>query len=216
MKRSAKLAVAALALAALGAVAAQAEDYFTYWTQLQAVNLTPYDIKITKVKFNHHNKDVPYVKAGDVIPKADPNNPQQEPTSIGEVRAWSRGVDIELWFKLLGNEGSEDCYLKLHNPYTGSNYVHPGESFPMSQCPSAAPADIPDSKPAPLYHNIDMPSAGHKLSLVALFAFQKLIPDSAGMSAQEQQEAAKESRQQIQQAGQDRDRFRQETGIWVP
>ncbi len=198
-------------------MAAQAEGIFTYWTQLQAVNLTPYDIKITKVDWHGGlNTNVSHVNAGYVIPKADPNNPEQEPTIIGEVRKWSAGVDMEVWFKLLGNEGASDCYLKIHNPYTGNNKITPGETFPTSQCPSMTPADIPDSQPSPLYHNIELPSAGHKLELVALLAFQKLIPDEAGMTSSDQKKAADESQQQIDQSEQDRDKFRQETGIYVP
>ena len=198
-------------------VAVQAEDLFTYWTQLQAVNLTPYDLKITKVDWHGHlNDDVSHVKAGDIIPKADPNNPEQEPTTIGEVRRWSGGVDLEIWFKLIGNEGSEDCHLKIHNPYTGDNTITPSETFPTSQCPSVTPPDIPDSQPSPLYHNIELPSSGHKLQLVALLAFQKLIPDEAGMSTSDQKKAADESQQQIDQSESDRDKFRQETGIYVP
>ena len=203
--------VAALALGwAEGAKA----DYFTYWTELQAVNLTPYDIKITKVKWKYLDKDTAHVKAGDVIPKADPNNPQQEPTMIGRVSRWSGGVDIEVWFQLVGNKGSEDCYLKIHNPYSGHNSITPGKTFPTKQCPSVAPPDIPESQPAPLYHNIDLPSSGHKLEVVALFAFQDLIPDDPVQL--DQQKATQESEQQIRQAEQDKQKFRQETGIWVP
>ncbi|NLG34556.1 MAG: hypothetical protein GX548_04295 [Lentisphaerae bacterium] len=200
--------------AVLGWATVASADYFTYYTDLQLVNLTPYDIKITKVKMDHLDKDKPHVKAGDVIPKADPNNPQQEPTYIGHVSRWSGGVDIDIWFKLIGNTGSEDCHLRVHNPYTGNNTITPGKTFPTSQCPSVAPPDIPDSKPAPLYHNIDLPSSGHKLNLVALLAFQDLIPDDG--VEMDQQKATQESEQQIHQAEQDKNRFRQETGIWVP
>jgi hypothetical protein len=199
-----------------GVAAARADDYFTYWTELQMVNLTPYDVKITKLKWEYLVDDKAHAKVGDVIPKADPDNPQQEPFMIGKVSRWSGGVDLEVWFKLLGNEGSEDCYLKIHNPYTGDNTITPGKTFPTSQCPSAAPADIPDSQPAPLYHNIELPSSGHKLELVALLAFQQLIPDDAGMSAQDQQKAAQESKQQIDQSEIDKQKFRQETGIPLP
>ncbi|HPC19158.1 MAG: hypothetical protein KBC66_10315 [Kiritimatiellae bacterium] len=205
-------------LLVLGMLCAAAEaDYFTYWTQLQAVNLTPYDIQITKTQWKYLDDDKPHVKAGDILPKADPNNPQQEPIQIGEVSRWSGGVDIEIWFKLLGNVGSQDCYLKIHNPYTGKNTITPGKTFPTAQCPSVAPPEIPDSQPAPLYHNIDLPSSGHKLALVALFSFQDLIPDEGvPMSSSQQQQAAQESKQQIHQAEQDRNKFRQETGIYVP
>ena len=197
------------------AMAAQAEDLFTYWTQLQAVNLTPYDLKITKVDWHGHlNDDVSHVKAGDIIPKADPNNPEQEPIMIGEVSRWSGGVDMEIWFKLLGNAGSQDCYLKIHNPYTGNNTITPSQTFPTSQCPSMTPPDIPDSQPSPLYHNIQLPSSGHKLALVALFAFQDLVPDD--QVEMDEQKAAQESQQQINQSNVDKEKFRQETGIWVP
>lgn len=85
------------------ATAAQAEDLFTYWTELQAVNLTPYDIKITKVNWKYLDKDSAHIKVGHVIPKADPNSPEQQPTMIGKVSRWSGGVDMEIWFQLLGN-----------------------------------------------------------------------------------------------------------------
>ena len=196
--------------------AVQAEDLFTYWTQLQAVNLTENDIKITKVNWKYLDKDEPYIKVGDIIPKADPNNPEQTPVQIGKVSRWSGGVDMEIWFKLLGNEGSSDCYLKIHNPYTGDNTITPSATFPTSQCPSMTPSDIPDSQPSPLYHNIELPSSGHKLALVALFAFQKLTPDEAGMTSSDQKKAADESQEQIDQSEDDRDKFRQETGIYVP
>ena len=82
-------------LLVLGMLCAAAEaDYFTYWTQLQAVNLTPYDIQITKTQWKYLDDDKPHVKAGDILPKADPNNPQQEPIQIGEVSRWSGGVAL--------------------------------------------------------------------------------------------------------------------------
>lgn len=196
------------------ATAAQGEGLMTYWTELQAVNLTPYDIKITKVKWKHLDKDTAYVSVGDVIPMADPDDPEQEPTMIGKVSRWSGGVDMEIWFQLLGNKGSQDCYLKIHNPYTGKNTITPTKSFPLTQCPSVAPPEIPDSQPAPLFHNLQLPSAGHKLALVALFSFQQLIPDEG--VEMDQQKATQESQQQIRQAEVDKQKFRQETGIWIP
>ena len=52
---------------------------------------------------------------------------------------------------------------------------------------------------------------------MALFSFQDLIPDEGvPMSSSQQQQAAQESKQQIHQAEQDRNKFRQETGIYVP
>ena len=196
---------------------AQGEGIFTYWTQLQAVNLTSNDIKITKVDWHGDlNKDVDHVEAGDIIPMSDPNDPEQEPVIIGEVRRYSGGVDLEIWFKVLGNEGKEDCHLKIHNPYTGSNTITPTETFPTSQCPSMTPPGIEDTQPSPLYHNIQLPSSGHKLMLVALFAFQSLTPDEAGMSTNDQKEAAEESEEQINQAESDKRKFQQETGIVLP
>ena len=192
-----------------------ARGVVTYVTELQAVNLTPYDIKITKVNWKHLDEDAPHVQAGQIIPKADETNPEQEPVQIGRVSRWMGGVDIEIWFKLIGNEGSQDCYLKVHNPFTGKNTVTPGSTFPTSQCPSVAP-NIPDSKPAPLYHNITIPEAGHDLMLVALFSFQSLTPEDAGMSTKDQKKAAEESQQQIQQAESDKRKFQQETGIVLP
>lgn len=186
----------------------------TYYTDLQLVNLTPYDIKITKVEMKYLDKDKPHVKVGDVIPKADPENPQEDPIQIGHVTRWSGGVDMDIWFQLIGNTGSQDCHLRVHNPYTGKNTITPGKTFPTSQCPSAAPLNIEDSQPAPLYHNIELPAKGHELNLVALLAFQALIPDEG--VEMDQQKAAQESKQQIHQAEQDKQRFRQETGIWVP
>ena len=207
-----------LALAVLGWTSvARADALFEYWTELQAVNLTTNDIKITKVDWHGHLDDsTNHVSAGDIIPAADPNDPEQTPTVIGKVKRYSGGVDLEFWFKLIGNEGPSDCNLKIHNPYTGNNTITPGETFPTSQCPSVTPSDIPDSQPSPLYHNIELPSSGHKLQLVALLAFQKLIPDEAGMSTSDQKKAADESQQQIDQSESDRDKFRQETGIYVP
>ena len=196
------------------ATGARGEDLFTYWTELQAVNLTTNDIQITKVNWKYLDKDKAHVKVGDILPKADPNNPQQEPIMIGKVSRWSGGVDMEIWFKLLGNAGSQDCYLKIHNPYTGNNTITPSQTFPTSQCPSMTPPDIPDSQPSPLYHNIQLPSSGHKLELVALFAFQDLVPDD--QVEMDEQKAAQESQQQINQSNVDKQKFRQETGIWVP
>ena len=200
-----------------GGVCARGEGIFTYWTQLQAVNLTSNDIKITKVDWHGNlNKDVDHVEAGDILPMSDPNAPEQEPVMIGEVRRYSGGVDLEIWFKVLGNEGKEDCHLKIHNPYTGSNTITPTETFPTSQCPSMTPPGIADSQPSPLYHNIQLPSSGHKLALVALFAFQSLTPDEAGMSTSDQKKAAQESEDQIGQAETDKRKFQQETGIYLP
>ena len=205
-------------LAFLGGIStARADALFEYWTELQAVNLTSNDIKITKVDWHGHlDDDTDHVEAGDVIPMADPNDPEQEPTMIGKVKRYSGGVDLEIWFKLIGNEGSEDCHLKIHNPYTGDNTITPSETFPTSQCPSMTPPGIEDSQPAPLYHNIDLPSSGHKLELVALFAFQSLVPDDAGMSEADQKEAADENEEQIDQSQSDKLKFQQETGIVLP
>ncbi len=197
--------------------AARGEDLFTYWTQLQAVNLTSNDIKITKVDWHGHlNKDVDHINAGAILPMSDPNDPEQEPVIIGEVRRWSGGVDLEIWFKVVGNEGKEDCHLKIHNPYTGNNTITPKTTFPTSQCPSMTPPGIADAQASPLYHNISLPSSGHKLMLVALFAFQSLTPEDAGMSTKDQKKAAEESQQQIQQAESDKRKFQQETGIVLP
>ena len=197
--------------------AAQAEALFEYWTELQAVNLTSNDIKITKVDWHDHlDGDTDHVKAGDLIPMSDPNNPEQEPVMIGKVKRYSGGVDMEIWFKLIGNEGSEDCHLKIHNPYTGDNTITPSLTFPTSQCPSMTPPGIEDAQPSPLYHNIELPSSGHKLELVALLAFQQLVPDEAGMSKADQQEATEESEEQIGQATTDKQKFQQETGIYLP
>ncbi len=216
MKTATRSVVGALVF--LGWVSAsRGEALFEYWTQLQAVNLTSNDIQITKVDWHGHlNDDVDHVEAGDILPMSDPNNPEQKPVMIGEVRRYSGGVDLEIWFKLLGNVGSENCHLKIHNPYTGDNTITPSKTFPTSQCPSMTPPGIEDAQASPLYHNIELPKSGHKLALVALFAFQELVPDEAGMSEQDQKEAAEESEEQIGQADSDRQKFQQETGIVLP
>ena len=194
---------------------ARGEALFEYWTELQAVNLTSNDIKITKVDWHGHLDDsTAHVSAGDIIPLADQNNPDQEPTMIGKVKRYSGGVDLEIWFKLVGNEGSEDCHLKIHNPYTGDNTITPAEQFPTSQCPSMTPPGIEDSQPSPLYHNISLPTSGHKLELVALFAFQQLVPDD--QVDMDEEKAADESQQQIDQSQSDKIKFQQETGIVLP
>ena len=207
-----------LALAVLGWTSvARADALFEYWTELQAVNLTTNDIKITKVDWHGHLDDsTNHVSAGDIIPAADPNDPEQTPTVIGKVKRYSGGVTMEIWFKLIGNEGSQDCYLKIYNPYTGDNTITPAETFPTTQCPSMTPADVQDAQPSPLYHNITLPSSGHKLSLVAIFAFQSLNPDDAGMSEADQEEAAEESQEQLDQSDTDKLKFEQETGINMP
>ena len=207
-----------LALAVLGWTSvARADALFEYWTELQAVNLTTNDIKITKVEWHKHLDDsTNHVSAGDIIPAADPNDPEQTPTVIGKVKRYSGGVTMEIWFKLIGNEGSQDCYLKIYNPYTGDNTITPAETFPTTQCPSMTPADVQDAQPSPLYHNITLPSSGHKLSLVAIFAFQSLNPDDAGMSEADQEEAAEESQEQLDQSDTDKLKFEQETGINMP
>ena len=194
---------------------ARGDALFEYWTELQAVNLTSNDIKITKVDWHGHLDDsTAHVSAGDIIPLADQNNPDQEPTMIGKVKRYSGGVDLEIWFKLVGNEGSEDCHLKIHNPYTGDNTITPETTFPTTQCPSMTPPGIEDSQPSPLYHNISLPTSGHKLELVALFAFQQLVPDD--QVEMDEEKAAEESQEQIDQSQSDKIKFQQETGIPLP
>ena len=164
---------AAVSLAAAGS--ASGEDYFQYWTELYLANMTGFDLYVTKAEWKGLDTNYPYVSEGDIISaQRDPAHPI-DPTHVGKVSKWSAGVQIKLWFKLLGHEGSEDCFLFIDNPYSGVNTVTPKKSFPLSQCPSLVTPGTPDgSPPAPLYHNIDLPEHGHKLALVAMLTFQDL------------------------------------------
>lgn len=205
---------AAILIAAAGN--ASAEDYFTYWTELQLANLTGFDMQITKTDWKGLDDDIPHVSPGDVIPaEKDPDNPG-EPTNIGKVSKWSAGVKIKIWFKLLGHEGSEDCYLYIDNPYTGHNSVTPSKTFPLSQCPSLAVQTASgETQDTPLYHNIQLPSSGHKLELVSILAFQDLY-NEGDFHDLDQHEADRQMRQQIDSAGSDKSRFQQEFGIALP
>lgn len=195
---------------------ASAEDYFQYWTELRLANLTGFDLQITKTSWKHLDDDFPYVKPGDIIPaEKDPNNPT-DPTYIGKVSKWSAGVKIKIWFKLLGHEGSEDCYLYIDNPYTGHNSITPSKTFPLSQCPSlAVQTESGETKDTPLYHNIQLPSSGHKLSLVSILAFQDLF-NEGDFNNLDQNEAARQMNQQMDSAESDKRRFQQEYGIPLP
>lgn len=204
----------AAVLAAAGS--ASAEDYFTYWTELQLANLTGFDMKITKTDWKGLDDDSPHVKAGDVIPaETDPNNPT-DPTYIGRVSKWSAGVKIKIWFQLVGHEGSEDCYLYVDNPYTGHNSVTPSKTFPLSQCPSLAVQTASgETQDTPLYHNIQLPSSGHKLSLVSILAFQDLY-NEGDFDDLDEDEVNRQIGQQLKSATSDRSKFQQEFGIPLP
>lgn len=195
---------------------ASAEDYFTYWTELQLANLTGFDMKITKTDWKGLDDDSPHVKAGDVIPaETDPNNPT-DPTYIGRVSKWSAGVKIKIWFRLVGHEGSEDCYLYVDNPYTGHNSVTPSKTFPLSQCPSLAVQTASgETQDTPLYHNIQLPSSGHKLSLVSILAFQDLY-NEGDFDDLDEDEVNRQIGQQLNSATSDRSKFQQEFGIPLP
>jgi hypothetical protein len=195
---------------------ASAEDYFTYWTELQLANLTGFDMKITKTDWKGLDDDSPHVKAGDVIPaETDPNNPT-DPTYIGRVSKWSAGVKIKIWFRLVGHEGSEDCYLYIDNPYTGHNSVTPSKTFPLSQCPSLAVQTASgETQDTPLYHNIQLPSSGHKLSLVSILAFQDLY-NEGDFDDLDEDEVNRQIGQQLNSATSDRSKFQQEFGIPLP
>lgn len=205
---------AAVSLSAAGN--ASAEDYFQYWTELQLANLTGFDMQITKTEWKHLDDDSPYVKPGDIIPaEKDPNNPT-DPTYIGRVSKWSAGVKIKIWFKLLGHEGSEDCYLYIDNPYTGHNSITPSKTFPLSQCPTLeVPTESGETQATFLYHNIQLPSSGHKLSLVSILAFQDLF-NEGDFGDLDQNEAARQMNQQMDSAESDKSRFQQEFGIPLP
>lgn len=195
---------------------ASAEDYFTYWTELQLANLTGFDMKITKTDWKGLDDDSPHVKPGDIIPaEKDPSNPS-DPTYIGKVSKWSAGVKIKIWFQLVGHEGSEDCYLYIDNPYTGNNTVTPSKTFPLSQCPSlevqTASGEMQDT---PLYHNIQLPSSGHKLSLVSILAFQDLY-NEGDFGDLDQDEVNRQISQQLDSAESDKSQFQQEFGISLP
>ena len=198
--------------AVLFAVAGSAfgEAIFQYWTDLYMVNLTGFDIQITNTKWKGLDTNYPYVKPGDIIiaPK-DPNNPG-DPTHIGKVSEYSRGVKIEIWFKLLGHEGSEDCYLYVDNPYTGSNTITPAKKFPLPQCPS-----MTDQGDAPLYHNIQLPPSGHKLALVAILAFQDLFGKTT-VTGVDEAKSTSEFQEQVDSAESDESRFIMETGMSLP
>ena len=204
---------AAVLLAAGGA---SAEDYFQYWTELQLANLTGFDLYVTKTEWKGLDTNYPYVSPGDVIrAESDPSNPS-DPTHIGKVSKWSAGVKIKIWFKLLGHEGSEDCYLYIDNPYTGHNSITPSKTFPLSQCPSlAVQTESGETQDTPLYHNIQLPSSGHKLSLVSILAFQDLF-NEGDFDDLDQNEAARQMNQQMDSAESDKSRFQQEFGVYLP
>lgn len=193
-----------------------AEAIFQYWTELQLINLTGYDIKIKKVDINHPDDDVKTIAAGTIIKAEDPDNPSSEPTVIGKGNKYSKGITFKVWFTLVGNEGSQDCYLYINNPYTGNNSITPKAYFPESQCPSIVPEGITDAEPTPLYHNIQLPSSGHKLELVAVLAFEDLFREGDVLDASDQKAAVASGNEQLGQAESERVKFMQETGLSLP
>jgi len=132
------------------------------------------------------------------------------------VSKWSAGVKIKIWFRLVGHEGSEDCYLYVDNPYTGHNSVTPSKTFPLSQCPSLAVQTASgETQDTPLYHNIQLPSSGHKLSLVSILAFQDLY-NEGDFDDLDEDEVNRQIGQQLNSATSDRSKFQQEFGIPLP
>lgn len=204
----------AAVLCAAGSASGQISRW--WWTDMYLANVTSFDIQITKVEWKGLDTNYPYVQAGDIIAaEKDPSNPS-DPTHIGRVEKFSAGVKIEIWFKLLGHEGSEDCYLYINNPYSGTNSVTPGKTFPYSQCPSLPmPAASGESVPTPLYHNIMLPEHGHHLVAVALLAFQDFFKegDFGGM---DQNEVERQVHRQMDAVPGDKRAYQQKFGIYLP
>ena len=97
-----------------------------------------------------------------------------------------------------------------------ASVLTPSKTFPLSQCPTLeVPTESGETQATFLYHNIQLPSSGHKLSLVSILAFQDLF-NEGNFDDLDQNEAARQMNQQMDSAESDKSRFQQEFGVYLP